>query len=47
MSAAARFALAVALIVSAIAFVAWRELESWRVCRAIHAMTYCLTTWEN
>ncbi|MBN9117494.1 MAG: hypothetical protein J0I36_20060 [Pandoraea sp.] len=47
MAAAARFALALSLIVAALAFVAWREVESWNTCRAAHATTYCLTTWEN
>ncbi|WP_353192142.1 hypothetical protein [Pandoraea pnomenusa] len=47
MATAVRLALALSLICSALAFVAWREVTSWNACRAAHATTYCLTTWEN
>ncbi|WP_287497814.1 hypothetical protein [Pandoraea sp. CB10b_02] len=47
MKATARTAITAALIASILAFLAWREAESWRACRAVHPMTYCLTTWEN
>lgn len=47
MNAAARHALALSLIAAALAFMGWRELASWHVCRAAHATTYCLLTWEN
>ncbi|VVE84953.1 hypothetical protein [Pandoraea sputorum] len=47
MNTAARRALALSLIAIALAYMVWREVTSWHACRAAHATTYCLTTWEN